>query len=67
MVMAWVAVWRELRRTGAVSIGQSAWLAPSAPGRPSIPARTATYELLRPYPNQRRRVVYRRSTPPAVS
>jgi len=26
-----VAVWRELRRTGAVSIGQSAWLAPSAP------------------------------------
>jgi vacuolar-type H+-ATPase subunit I/STV1 len=26
-----VAVWRELRRTGAVSLGQSAWLAPSAP------------------------------------
>jgi hypothetical protein len=26
-----VAVWRELRRTGAVSVGQSAWLAPSAP------------------------------------
>ena len=26
-----VAVWRELRRTGAVSIGQSAWLAPAAP------------------------------------
>jgi len=26
-----VAVWRELRRTGAVSIGQSAWLVPSAP------------------------------------
>jgi hypothetical protein len=25
-----VAVWRELRRTGAVSIGQSAWLAPAA-------------------------------------
>jgi hypothetical protein len=26
-----VAVWRELRRTGAVSVGQSVWLAPSAP------------------------------------
>jgi vacuolar-type H+-ATPase subunit I/STV1 len=26
-----VAVWRELRRTGAVSVGQSAWLAPAAP------------------------------------
>jgi vacuolar-type H+-ATPase subunit I/STV1 len=26
-----VAVWRELRRTGAVSLGQSAWLAPDAP------------------------------------
>lgn len=26
-----VAVWRELRRTGAVSIGQSAWLVPAAP------------------------------------
>jgi len=26
-----VAVWRELRRTGAVSLGQSAWLAPPAP------------------------------------
>jgi hypothetical protein len=26
-----VAVWRELRRTGAVSLGQSVWLAPSAP------------------------------------
>ena len=26
-----VAVWRELRRTGAVSLGQSAWLAPAAP------------------------------------
>jgi hypothetical protein len=26
-----VAVWRELRRTGAVSLGQSAWLTPSAP------------------------------------
>ena len=26
-----VAVWRELRRTGAVPIGQSAWLAPAAP------------------------------------
>src|SRR5512133_596482 len=25
-----VAVWRELRRTGAVSVGQSAWLAPAA-------------------------------------
>jgi hypothetical protein len=25
---------------------------------------TATYELLRPYPNQRQRVVYRRSEPP---
>jgi hypothetical protein len=25
-----VAVWRELRRTGAVSLGQSAWLAPAA-------------------------------------
>lgn len=26
-----VAVWRELRCTGAVSVGQSAWLAPAAP------------------------------------
>ena len=26
---------------------------------------TATYQLLRPYPNQRQRVVYHRSTPPA--
>jgi hypothetical protein len=26
-----VAVWRVLRRTGAVPIGQSAWLAPDAP------------------------------------
>jgi hypothetical protein len=26
---------------------------------------TATYELLRPYPNQRQRVVYRRGAPPA--
>jgi hypothetical protein len=26
-----VAVWRALRRTGAVSLGQSAWLAPAAP------------------------------------
>jgi len=26
-----VAVWRELRRTGAVSLGQSTWLAPAAP------------------------------------
>lgn len=26
-----VAVWRELRRIGAVSVGQSAWLAPAAP------------------------------------
>jgi hypothetical protein len=26
-----VAVWRELRHTGAVSIGQSAWLTPAAP------------------------------------
>jgi hypothetical protein len=26
---------------------------------------TATYELLRPYPNQRQRVVYRRREPPA--
>jgi hypothetical protein len=26
-----VAVWRVLRRTGAVSLGQSAWLAPAAP------------------------------------
>jgi hypothetical protein len=26
---------------------------------------TATYELLRPYPNQRQRVVYRRNVPPA--
>jgi len=26
---------------------------------------SATYELLRPYPNQRQRVVYRRSAPPA--
>lgn len=24
-------MWRELRRTGAVSVGQSAWLAPAAP------------------------------------
>jgi broad-specificity NMP kinase len=29
------------------------------------PGWTATYELLRPYPNQRQRVVYRRNTPPA--
>jgi hypothetical protein len=29
------------------------------------PGWTATYELLRPYPNQRQRVVYRRSSPPA--
>ena len=29
------------------------------------PGWTATYELLRPYPNQRQRVVYRRSEPPA--
>jgi hypothetical protein len=29
------------------------------------PGWTATYELLRPYPNQRQRVVYRRSTPSA--
>jgi hypothetical protein len=28
---------------------------------------TATYELLRPYPNQRRRVVYRRGDQPPVS
>jgi hypothetical protein len=28
------------------------------------PGWTATYELLRPYPNQRQRVVYRRSPPP---
>jgi hypothetical protein len=28
-------------------------------------ARTATYQLLRPYPNQRQRVVYRRNAPPA--
>lgn len=26
-----VAVWRELRRTGAVTIGQSVWLVPAAP------------------------------------
>jgi hypothetical protein len=26
-----VAVWRELRRIGAVSLGQGAWLAPDAP------------------------------------
>ncbi len=30
------------------------------------PGWTATYELLRPYPNQRQRVVYRRSPPPAA-
>jgi hypothetical protein len=29
------------------------------------PGWTATYQLLRPYPNQRQWVVYRRSTPPA--
>jgi hypothetical protein len=29
------------------------------------PGWTATYELLRPYPNQRQRVVYRRSAQPA--
>jgi hypothetical protein len=29
------------------------------------PGWTATYELLQPYPNQRRQVVYRRSAPPA--
>jgi hypothetical protein len=28
------------------------------------PGWTATYELLRPYPNQRQRVVYRRNAPP---
>ena len=28
---------------------------------------TATYELLRPYPNQRQRVVYRRSDRPPAS
>jgi hypothetical protein len=29
------------------------------------PGWTATYELLRPYPNQRQRVVYRRNAPSA--
>ena len=29
------------------------------------PGWTATYELLRPYPNQRQRVSYRRDAPPA--
>jgi hypothetical protein len=29
------------------------------------PGWTATYELLRPYPSQRQRVVYRRNVPPA--
>ena len=29
------------------------------------PGWTATYKLLRPYPNQRQRVVYRRGAPPA--
>ena len=29
------------------------------------PGWTATYELLRPYPNQRQRVIYRRNAPPA--
>jgi hypothetical protein len=29
------------------------------------PGSTAMYELLRPYPNQRQRVTYRRKTPPA--
>ena len=29
------------------------------------PGWTATYELLRPYPNQRQRVVYHRNAPPA--
>jgi hypothetical protein len=29
------------------------------------PGLDGTYELLRPYPNQRQRVVYRRSGPPA--
>jgi hypothetical protein len=29
------------------------------------PGWTATYELLRPYPNQRQRVIYRRNEPPA--
>jgi hypothetical protein len=28
------------------------------------PGWTAAYELLRPYPNQRQRVVYRRNPPP---
>ncbi len=43
----------------------------SAPGiwrgtpRLSIRAGQPTYELLRPYPNQRQRVVYRRSAPSA--
>ena len=29
------------------------------------PAWPATYQLLRPYPNQRQRVVYRRNAPPS--
>ncbi len=33
--------------------------------RARAPGWTATYELLRPYPDQRQRVVYRRSAPPA--
>src|SRR5829696_5753394 len=37
-----VAVWRELRRTGAVSLGQSAWLAPTAPAFADGIARAVT-------------------------
>jgi hypothetical protein len=39
------------------------WTWRATPG-PSTPAWTATYELLRPHPNQRQRVTYRRSPPP---
>jgi hypothetical protein len=37
-----VAIWRDLRRTGAVSVGQSAWLAPAAPAFADGIARAVT-------------------------
>ena len=51
-----------IKGCGQWVLGPSYW---SGTPRPSIPGWTATYELLRPYPNQRQRVVYRRSAPPA--
>ena len=40
-------------------------LVPGVAHRAEHPDWTATYQLLRPYPNQRQRVVYRRNAPPA--